>query len=226
MNHIYCPLQIKGSGSDGTFTGYGAVFGNTDSYGDVIAKGAFTDTLATRFKSGDWPALLLQHGGRSQTADEMTPIGVWTGLSEDNHGLKVEGKVALNTSRGADIYALMTMEPRPAINGLSIGYRATKSTMGKGKNEPYRTLNAVDLVECSIVTNPANTLARINSVKGTAMTEREFDEHMRDAGFSRSEILVIQNHGFKALKSKRDAALDEDDTAEQLRRFFAAMNSK
>ena len=45
-----------------TFEGYGAVFGNVDSYGDVIQPGAFADTLAAAHKSGTWPAMLLQHG--------------------------------------------------------------------------------------------------------------------------------------------------------------------
>lgn len=224
MNRINCPLQLKSSAADGTFTGYGAVFGNTDSYGDVIAKGAFAGTLATWQKMDKWPQMLLQHGGRNQS-DEM-PIGIWTGLSEDNTGLKVEGKLALNTSRGADIFALMTMDPRPALDGLSIGYRATKSTMGnKAKGEPNRTLHAVDLVECSIVTSPANDLARISGFKGIEMSEREFDELTRDAGFTRTQRLALC-HTLKALKSKRDAALSEDDSAEMLRRFFAAMTPK
>ena len=29
----------------GSFSGYGAIFGNVDSYGDTIAKGAFKTTL-------------------------------------------------------------------------------------------------------------------------------------------------------------------------------------
>ena len=40
--------ELKFAPSDSgemTFTGYGAVFGNMDAYGDVIVKGAFRDTL-------------------------------------------------------------------------------------------------------------------------------------------------------------------------------------
>lgn len=229
MNHLYVPLAIKSGAtkSDGTFEGYGAVFGNTDSYGDVIAKGAFTETLATRAKSGAWPQMLLQHGGmgRGATGDEM-PIGIWTGLAEDDHGLKVEGKIALGTTRGKDIFELMTMEPRPAISGLSIGYRATKFTNGKTKSEPLRTLQAVDLVECSIVTSPANDLARISGVKGELPTERELEHILRDAGFSAQQAKAIVAGGHKALKSKRDAALSEDDWIAEFQKLTNSLQSK
>lgn len=38
-----------------TFSEYGAVFGNMDAYGDVIANGAFAKTIADFKTSGGWP---------------------------------------------------------------------------------------------------------------------------------------------------------------------------
>src|ERR1700730_118879 len=52
-------------------------------------------------------------------------------------------------------YALLKMKPRPAFNGLSIGYRAKDFELhrsGSGPNGAKRTLKSVDLVECSLVT--------------------------------------------------------------------------
>ena len=95
-----------------TFDGYGAVFGNVDSYGDVIQPGAFAESLAQSAKSGVWPAMLLQHGGWGMGAEDMTPIGIWTSLSEDGVGLKVSGKLA-DTARGREAYALLKMQPGP-----------------------------------------------------------------------------------------------------------------
>jgi phage head maturation protease len=51
------------------------------------------------------------------------PIGIWLDMSEDSHGLRLKGKLA-NTKRGRDTYALLKMKPRPALDGLSIGYLA------------------------------------------------------------------------------------------------------
>jgi hypothetical protein len=55
---IDLPLEVKAGGLPGEFEGYGAVFGNTDRDGDVVAKGAFVDSLKARL-----PALLWQHVG-------------------------------------------------------------------------------------------------------------------------------------------------------------------
>ena len=85
-------------------------------------------------------------------------------MSEDSHGLRLKGKLA-NTKRGRDVCALLKMTPRPALNGLSIGYRCTSYEMHKAGNPARRTLKSVDLVEVSLVTFPANTRARITGVK-------------------------------------------------------------
>ena len=58
------------------------------------------------------------------TSEDKTPIGIWTEMSEDEKGLKLTGKLAIKNRRGANAYALLKMAPRPALNGLSIGYRA------------------------------------------------------------------------------------------------------
>src|SRR5262245_57774079 len=99
-------LELKLAGSDAaqmTFAGYGAVFGNVDAYGDVIQRGAFSDTLRDAHKSGRIPPLLLQHGGWQIDSESMTPIGIWTGLEEDETGLRVEGKLA-DTPRGREAF--------------------------------------------------------------------------------------------------------------------------
>lgn len=158
-------LKLAGSEAEGmTFEGYGAVFGNVDAYGDVIQPGAFADTLAAAQKSGQWPAMLLQHGGWGMGAEDLTPIGIWTALSEDGVGLKVNGKFA-ETARGREAYALLKMQPRPAIDGLSIGYIAKEWTQRSKPDEPRRTLKKVDLMEVSLVTFPANGKARVSAVK-------------------------------------------------------------
>jgi len=209
MERMLVPLgEIKFANADNPmeFTGYGAVFGNVDAYGDVIQPGAFADTLASAHKTGVWPSLLSQHGGWGMTAQDMTPVGVLTDLSEDGIGLKTAGVLA-PTPRGQELHALMKMQPRPAIDGLSIGYVAKDFTPRSKPEEPRRLLKRVDLIEISLVTFPANGKARVLSVKSFPDNERDLEAWlMRDAGLSRKEAQIVIGHGFKAMLRQRDAA--------------------
>lgn len=170
----------------GEFEGYGAFFGNRDSYDDVIAPGAFADTIKEAKNSGQWPSMLVQHGGGffGGTAADMMPVGVWSEMKEDDKGLFVKGRLA-NTPRGQEVYQLLKTEPRPAINGLSIGYRVKESERGTRPDEPSRTLKKIDLFEISLVTFPANPKARVSAVKSL----RDFESALRDAGLSQKDAV-------------------------------------
>ena len=215
MNNLICDLvELKFAPDDAdtqtmSFSGYGAVFGNVDAYGDVIEPGAFSKFLSdVKYGAAAWPAMLSQHGGWQMTAEDMTPIGVWTDFSEDGHGLKVQGQLA-DTPRGREFYALMKMSPRPAIDGMSIGYIAKEWEPRSKPEDPKRRLKRIDLIEVSLVTRPANGKARVSAVK-SVLTERDFERLlMQDAGLSRSEARVVINHGFKSLIATRDAGSSE-----------------
>ncbi len=177
-----------------TFYGYGAAFNNIDAYGDVIVPGAFADFLSDA-NSGKqpWPSMLSQHGAMGLTADDMTPVGVWQDLSEDGAGLRVTGQLA-DTPRGNEIYTLMRMIPRPAIDGLSIGYIPKKYEPRSKPEDPRRRITQIDLIEISPVTFPANRNARVSSIKSIADMDSitELEDLLRDAGgFSRAEAKGI-----------------------------------
>lgn len=187
MEHKSCTItEVKFSGDETasmSFEGYGAVFGNIDAVGDVIKAGAFAESLAEAKESKQMPVMLLQHGG--PTAEDMTPIGVWTEMAEDGHGLKVKGQLA-NTNRGREAYELLKIG---AFNGLSIGYTVKEFERRTKPEEPRRTLKSVNLLEVSLVTFPANGKARIHDVKALDEVETmaEIERVIRDAGFSRNE---------------------------------------
>lgn len=205
LQHLGCHLiEVKAmDGADGMmrFSGYGAVFGNVDSYGDVIQKGAFKDSLREAKKTGIYPAMLSQHGGWGVSADDMTPIGLWDSLEEDDIGLKLDGIFA-DTQRGKEMYTLMKMTPRPAITGLSIGYIAKEWSVGTKPDEPRRTLKKLDLMEISPVTFPANGKARVQSVKSSGLDVRDLERALRDVGLSQSESKALLAHGFKGLSQR------------------------
>ncbi|MBB5715855.1 HK97 family phage prohead protease [Sphingomonas aerophila] len=166
------------------FSGYGAVFGNVDSYGDVIAPGAFAKSLAAHKSAGTSPLMFLNHD-----AFGSLPIGRWTEMSEDGYGLKVSGEL-LDTSMGRDTYVALKAG---AITGLSIGFRPVAFDMRSKPEDPRRTLKEVDLVEVSVVTLPANQKARVQAVKsmGEDMSVRDLEQLLRECGLSKSEAIAV-----------------------------------
>lgn len=223
-------FKVDKSGAEGTFTGYGAFFGNIDAYGDVIKKGAFKETLSEWNGRGFFPPMLLNHGsgGWGGSPEDDLPIGVWSNMVEDEKGLVVEGTLATKTRRGAEVYELMKMDPKPAINGLSIGFRVKEAGMGTKPTEPRRTIKKIDLFEVSVVTMPANSKARVSSVKSAEniKTIRDFETFLRDVGrFSHGAAKAIASRGFKSSEPR-----EEDDAqaaiADEIRRTIAILSSK
>lgn len=142
-------MEIRSLEEDGTFDGYASVFGNTDSYGDVIEKGAFKKTI----KENPTPPILWQH-------DTTQPIGVTQSMKEDDYGLYVVGKLVLDVQKAVEAYALMKAK---AMKGLSIGFSLLKWMVDK--DQQTRRLKEVKLWEWSPVTFPANTLANVANVR-------------------------------------------------------------
>lgn len=185
---LYCGLtELKFSSSENetamSFDGYGAVFKNIDAVNDVIEPGAFSAYLDdVKFGKQEWPAMLLQHGAWGMSSEDMMPVGVYTSLEEDIKGLKVSGELA-ETVRGIDAYKLLKMQPRPAINGLSIGYIAREWEILTKDKRQIRSIKRIDLFEISLVTFPANSKARVGSVKGIDELESisDIEDFLREA---------------------------------------------
>ena len=146
--------------------------------------GAFADFLAANGGGVSVP-VLWQH-------DSHEPIGVWSEMAEDGKGLQVSGKLA-NTPRGQEIYSLMKMEPRPAIDGLSIGYIPKEFEMRSKPEDPRRRLKRVDLLEISPVTFPANGKARVGEVKSIEelASMREIEEYLSAQGLSKTQAVAL-----------------------------------
>ncbi|WLG14627.1 HK97 family phage prohead protease [Psychrobacter cibarius] len=187
-------FDVKAIDDEGLFSGYCSVNDVEDSYGEVVKKGAFADSIKAWADKGKMPPILWQHN-RSEV------IGVWTKLTEDDHGLYGEGRLLIkDVARARETHALMK---HGAIDGLSIGYRLQKWSYNE--DESVLELLAIDLKEVSVVTFPANEESRIDSVKsilekGKMPTLPEFEKFLRDAGgFSKSQATAIAGHGLRSL---------------------------
>jgi HK97 family phage prohead protease len=202
-------LEVKALTEEGSFTGYGSIFGNVDSYGEVVEPGAFTKSLARHAKEKTRPLMLWQH-------DPWQPIGVWEDLVEDGKGLKGTGKLVLETTQGRETYALLKAG---AISGLSIGYREIEVE----PDGTIRRLKALDLLEISVVSFPANRRAQVQSLKSERMEEfarrlrdgdpmptKEFEDILREAGVPKALATQIASVGYaKAIRSDSEGEAKE-----------------
>jgi HK97 family phage prohead protease len=174
LRYIERPFEIKAVEEDGIFEGRGSVFGNVDSYKEIVAPGAFTDTLAAWKAQNRLPPVLWQHRSGE-------PIGPHTDMEERADGLYVKGQLLVNdVQRAKEARALMKAK---AVNGLSIGFVTREDAYDRVTG--IRTLKKVDLWEVSVVTFPANPAAQISSVKSAIdgiQTYAEAESFLREVG--------------------------------------------
>ncbi|AFJ47150.1 HK97 family phage prohead protease [Shimwellia blattae] len=201
-------FDIKAVSDDGLFSGYGSVFNVVDSYNEVVAPGAFLESIEeTRAKERTFPVLWQHRSGE--------PIGNWdiSSLKEDSHGLFGEGVLWLEDAHQAKT-AWRGMKTR-AITGLSIGYYVRESNYDEKTR--IRTLTKLDLVEISIVTLPANDEARIDVIKsvlahGNLPSLPEFEKFLREAGFSKTQSVAIASGGLSNLLYRSESGGDDGET--------------
>ncbi|MBB2164332.1 HK97 family phage prohead protease [Gluconacetobacter sp. 1b LMG 1731] len=160
------PFEFKlapgDAGVAGAVEGYGAVFGNTDSHGDVISPGAFAASLAERKAQGRALPMHVMHG---VFGGDGVPAGVWHDVSEDSKGLHVKGKISgVNTDAGRLLYERVK---DGALGGLSIGYSVPEGGAAKASQPgARRQIKQANLFEVSLVDDPSNALSRVTELKG------------------------------------------------------------
>lgn len=177
------PLQVKAAGpddglEDGQFVAYASVFGNVDSYGDIVDPGAFKRTLGDWEQKGATIPVLWGH----DMSDPFANIGGVLSAEEDDHGLKVTGSLDLENPTAAQVYKLLKGR---RVNTMSFAY----SVLDSEKSGDGLHLKDLDLFEVSIVPVPANDQAEVLAVKAA------------------SEALVSGLKAGRAISSKNESEL-------------------
>ncbi len=158
------PVERRDADGVTTVAGYAAVFGEVADIGgyfhEVIARGAFTDTLRT----ADVRAYYGHDRGRVLGRSSAGTLR----LREDLKGLFVEIDLP-DTSDGRDVKVLIE---RGDITGMSFGFSVLRQEWDETVDPPKRTILAVELDEVSIVSNPA--------YDGTSIALRSLDEARKE----------------------------------------------
>lgn len=198
LKHRQVAFHLKEVGKEGEFSGYASVFDVVDWYKDRVMPGAFTDTLTAWKEKARLPPVLWQHMS-------TMPIGPHTLMREETRGLYVEGRLMIlpeeENPEARKAHALLKAK---VINGMSIGYDIANGGMTYFEDDNEWQLTKLDLWENSIVTFPANVEAVVENVKslladGTLPSLSDFEDYLRDAGFSKKQAVTIASHGLKTL---------------------------
>lgn len=146
--------ESKDSGS-GYFVGYASVFGNVDSYGEVMEKGAFSDTLK------EWEGRKIPVFYGHDLTNPENNIGYVESAEEDDTGLLVKCVVDTEGPGNGPIVYKLLKEGR--IDRMSFGFYVNDADHKGG----VTYIKKVSLLEVSVVPAPANPEAAINEVKSS-----------------------------------------------------------
>lgn len=195
-------IQIKAGPDDGLgegeFTAYASVFGNKDSYGDIVLPGAFGETLAEWKDSGNVLPLLFGHNMQ----DPDFNIGGVLEAKEDDHGLFVKSALDLDNPKAAQVYRLLKGR---RLSQMSFAYDVLEGGEAQreredGTKEFFYELRKLKLYEVSVVPIGANQETEILAVKAAQSAAQLLGAGSLSKGAT-SEILTAYNALGDLLKS-------------------------
>lgn len=182
-------MQVKAAGKaddlpDGAFEAYASVFGNRDSYGDIVDRGAFAHTLDEWRAKGDPIPLLWGH----EMYNLFSHIGVVYAdkSAEDEIGLRVYGQIDLSTREGEQVYRLIKGR---RVTDLSFAYEV----LGEVKGEDGNHLTKLALEEVSIVPIGANRLTDVLTVKAAVQEGARCAAAKADEGDLRGTLEALKD---------------------------------
>lgn len=197
---------VEGESEGGSIVAYASTFDREpDSYGDVVAPGAFADSIKAWERSGNPIPLLFGH----RTDDPTMNIGAVTKATEDERGLLIEADFDPD-SETAQYCRKLVMEGRLAK--LSFAFEvldeAPVELDGGIKANELRKLN---IFEVSLVPIPANQHATVESVKSGA---RNSKADTADLETAREHAAAIQSIITSVLGEEAEGAVDDAEDKE------------
>lgn len=168
-------VQFKATDDGGHIVAYAATFDKEpDSYGDVIAPGAFKNTIDEWKKSGNVIPLLFGH----RTDDPSMNIGGVDSIEEDEHGLRIEATFDKDSDTAQYVRRLV-LEKR--LSKLSFAYDVIdEGTITLDDGRKVNELRDIKLYEVSLVPIPANGHAEVVEAKSAATDNTDITDDTTD----------------------------------------------
>lgn len=198
---ISFPIKFKAEGDAGMVTGYASIFGNVDSYGDVVEPGAFKKTVQERVPKG-LVKFLADHNWSSGSV-----LGTVIEASEDARGLLFKAQL----SQAPSVQDVRTKMLEGHLNRCSFGFRTIReeyrSEGEAGRGDKIRHLLELSLYDISVVPFAANEEAVITGVKGEELSELLLA--IKQGELSETEIKAVLVTALGAAGDNREKILRE-----------------
>lgn len=200
--------EFSVSDDKGSFEGYGAVFGNIDLVDDILLPTAVDDSLKSFSDKGKFPSLFFNH-------DRTNPVGEIVEMAKDDNGVKIKGVLwvegnSLGRSPVEQAEVARNVLQSKAVVGLSIGYITKKASWTEIDGKSIRVLENIDMLEISVVHNPANDQAKIISIKSiNEINKRELEQAVKACGLSVKQAKIFVSKGMEAVCDEREPEVEE-----------------
>ena len=161
----YKSFDVKVMEDGGVITGYASTWTREpDSYGDVVAKGAFAESLEKWAQRGGRIPFLFGH----RTDDPQYNLG-WAEAEEDDYGLKFNAYLDAESEQAQYVRKLYK-EGR--ITQFSFAYNVLDQAPVDIDGIQANELRKLDIFEISAVQIPANQHAEVIDVKDAETLEK------------------------------------------------------
>lgn len=142
----------------GRIEAYASVFDTADSYGDIVRRGAFKDTLAEWAEKGKTIPLLYGHNFN----DPFMNIGGVVEAVEDERGLKITADLDMDNPSAVQVLNLIQ---KGRLNEMSFAFNYRDAGTITVDGEDFFEVRSVELYEVSVVPIGANRETEILSAK-------------------------------------------------------------
>lgn len=197
----------------GIFEGYASVFGNVDSYGDKVIKGAFSKSLAKSFPN-DGAGIPCYWSHRMDDPEFI--LGKTLSAVEDDHGLKVRVSLDLDNPKAAAAYRALKAG---AVNQMSFAYEVIDSHFVPEKGAKFGGVNELrelNIFEVSVVQIGANTATSIDMVKSAMKNDDSVSISTPGAIEQLEEAIEILRGIIDSAKAdSSDKELDSESNSEE-----------
>lgn len=173
------PIQVKATETTedgaGVVSGVASVWDNVDSYGDVMLKGAFADTIQEHADAGNRIPFVWGH----ETQDPFAYLGELTEVRETDEGLEFEAALDMDNPKAVQVYKLLKAR---RVRDLSFGFIPRDTSPSERDGVEVREVKSVELLEVSAVHVGANRAAHVTEVRSRKAPEDTPDGDTPDGG--------------------------------------------